>query len=1014
MSSDLIANIVQHGKDSSSVSFQRLVAVHSKESADGTVVGLQVISEATASNISSTQIHAKEHLSKTWRNGRRAALIVQQHLNGISTYDDFDGLDDFEAPMMMLSDSSVVGGPDFQGLDQRKGIVRSFEKVDFRFPRNGQSLWSDDIASLQLKSLEHTSTQYLHFPKPMITEQGSIVSGLQAYDSIDIVSGMCLFAKNISHSCTDGKLDVAKLDLSGPSLYEMESIAKSSTAIADLVVTVLSRNRALGSVVAVRINLDMPSYHYYHFVDDKVQTGDCTPEQALQWLKLVETRHDQVSAVFETAVRHACALRGEDDINLNATPRAGIVMDCIKEALEAGHSPNIDTIKERLNEDALWREFYAIIPEAQKANDFSALNYMFYVFRVVEPALRGNREDMQSSFHRDDSLDLRKQLPEHFDGTLSSSKLMDFDTDVIVPAYISAVSALQANKFAAVDGMVLESALETDLSFWPTAQQFEEDSNTNDDVESATLMSELILGTPVMQLDTGSVVQTSTKTMNIVGLSSPNRLTVWEAERTSSNCMVDSTFYPIGPDVTDEILSCDATQDISADASSSCMTTALQYDEEDCPAMETTAEVQFVETEEESSACMRGADIFDDNISDGPTFYEEASHATMACTSEVESWCNETVFKDDLGPGINGTCPLMMSVLLLSENQSSNSMLDAAMVVDTITGEVNPEADELASANCMADADAHVVNTTTDEVELHSSEDVCHNFMVGTDMSLEPIHGDVEASAHCMLLADDHLQETSGDETALVASQDASHNIMSATDVEAEDAYHEFDSPTNASSNCMLDVPMLSESTETEGTVSHFTMLTISREAESAACMTEALKAPQFKPIRSRSSPDSDMWVFGAPSHDNSNSTSGTDAKSEGWTKLSTSSKSSTKSTKPQVLIIAIDSIKEVKLYTKARQLIKKLRASQTSFTYPTLIEAYIMERVYANGNKGGEDLYSTDPSPRLPVLVRETEGLDVDEMMGRVDVEGKDLVRILYGKEIAGNMGRWFGDVGL
>jgi hypothetical protein len=127
------------------------------------------------------------------------------------------------------------------------------------------------------------------------------------YDRVEIIFGVCLFSAEIlcSSVLEDGGVDVQKLLDAKPTFYEMDFIARSSSALADVAPIVILQGKASeersqpGFSVPIAITLDVPSFHYYQSIEEKFEQGLCTASQALQWIKAIEKCHDQVAAVFE-------------------------------------------------------------------------------------------------------------------------------------------------------------------------------------------------------------------------------------------------------------------------------------------------------------------------------------------------------------------------------------------------------------------------------------------------------------------------------------------------------------------------------------------------------------------------------------------------------------------------------------------------------------------------------------------------------------------------------------------
>ena len=333
---------------------------------------------------------------KAFSKGKRASIRVMQLLNGWpqrmlrpSQTTEFSNA---EMNAISACDIALVGGPPCKGHARDMEGISSFQKIDFQFS-NTSSTPENGVLS---------SSQYLHFSCPSLKANESPHTeheGL-AFDSVEIVSGMCLFSAEIlSRSVLkDGRIDVQKLLYPKPTLYEMEFVARSSSTIADTASTIVSRGKAFhrqrhhGSGVPVRITLDVPSFHYYQAIDEQIDRGLCTATEALRWMEAIELRYDQIAAVFEKSVRHELHQRGQAssyNCEIRVTPRASLVAASIRQALQDGERPSLASILQRLNgqKDRIWQDFYQLLPPKDRPETFRALGYLFYVFQVVKPAL---------------------------------------------------------------------------------------------------------------------------------------------------------------------------------------------------------------------------------------------------------------------------------------------------------------------------------------------------------------------------------------------------------------------------------------------------------------------------------------------------------------------------------------------------------------------------------------------------------------------------------------------------
>jgi hypothetical protein len=122
--------------------------------------------------------------------------------------------------------------------------------------------------------------------------------GTEIFDRIDIVAGVCTFNDSLMvtslSSPGPGKLDADRLAQAKPTLNEIDYIARSSPAIADMAAMVIARigEQEAQSGLRLSINLGIPSWHYYHSAVDKFAEGLCAASEALGWMDAVGRRHD--------------------------------------------------------------------------------------------------------------------------------------------------------------------------------------------------------------------------------------------------------------------------------------------------------------------------------------------------------------------------------------------------------------------------------------------------------------------------------------------------------------------------------------------------------------------------------------------------------------------------------------------------------------------------------------------------------------------------------------------------
>ncbi|KAG2420468.1 hypothetical protein HFD88_000080 [Aspergillus terreus] len=317
-----------------------------------------------------------EAYQKALSRNKRAAGILEHFLNGEQAPTYPSPSLQSRARLRLCDEAILVGAPPGTATRIREGIA-SYHKLEFYFPGTRQQ----------------KSTQMLHVSCPSLQPGATLLNSRNGSidDSITILSGMCLFTRKILDSTTtNGRLDGQKLRHMQPTLYEMECIARLSSTLAD--VTTLTYSR-LGEEnhPAVNIILDLPSWHYYPFIEDSMNS--CSLEEAIDWTEAVKLRHQQLANVLKKAVWHELRQRWVNDKPplkaIQISPESAVVDELIKESLHRGHQPCLDDILHALSSmpDSLWPQFYSLLPDRDKPHTIRDLGLLFYVFQVVRPAL---------------------------------------------------------------------------------------------------------------------------------------------------------------------------------------------------------------------------------------------------------------------------------------------------------------------------------------------------------------------------------------------------------------------------------------------------------------------------------------------------------------------------------------------------------------------------------------------------------------------------------------------------
>ncbi|KAI1864631.1 hypothetical protein JX265_008355 [Neoarthrinium moseri] len=309
--------------------------------------------------------------------GRKTASRVRDFLSGAKHL--------HEGPFVELSEDAIISGSPYPGVTRDREGVTSFHKMIFHFP----------YQAMGVSKVRDNSAQMLHISCPGFNADSVLVDqfGRATYDSITIISGMCLFSEKILRSSImdKGSLDISKLYYPRPTLYEMEVIARSASVIADIAAQMLARD-AVSKKVSFQIVLDLPSWHYYQIVHDSFVAGQCSSAEALDWLQALELRCEQMAVVFGNAVRHEIDERGvgSGSYEILVAPGTASVGSTIQSSLMHNTVPDINECLASVcqMEGESWAAFYSLVPEKEKPQTFKSLGFLFYVYEAIRPALR--------------------------------------------------------------------------------------------------------------------------------------------------------------------------------------------------------------------------------------------------------------------------------------------------------------------------------------------------------------------------------------------------------------------------------------------------------------------------------------------------------------------------------------------------------------------------------------------------------------------------------------------------
>jgi len=285
-----------------------------------------------------------------------------------------------------ISPHGIVGGYPLGYHAWATKRIAFFVETRFDFPT---SLTPASIVS---------STQWLHFAGPSSKAALQSLLDTSGLRSVTILSGICLFS---SKAMTTATKDVPIIDLqhgqcNRATLYELEYIARSTPAIADLAIASRSaaertdQNDGDKACQPPQVCLDIPSFHYYQTIDDLLRSARCGFAEALHWLCAIEKHHQQISHIFRGYLRVEL-LRRDPSVKscfISVTPGGERIHSSIRESLMMHKLPSLQQAIDDLGaHEPAWTRFLQFVPDTEKPKDFRSLGHMFYVYQVVRHAL---------------------------------------------------------------------------------------------------------------------------------------------------------------------------------------------------------------------------------------------------------------------------------------------------------------------------------------------------------------------------------------------------------------------------------------------------------------------------------------------------------------------------------------------------------------------------------------------------------------------------------------------------
>ncbi|KAL1616288.1 hypothetical protein SLS56_011473 [Neofusicoccum ribis] len=291
--------------------------------------------------------------------------------------------------------------------------VTTFHETSFAFPGNDNSaspFLSTDFWSVRSSNLKITDGLLNAAEGPN-------------FDSIEITSGLCLWSMDVlvgssggvsnpcdllTRMCWSGESAEAildRLELSPPTLYEVEGICRLSSAIADMAGTIQHRLQTSGAHgKPIRITLDLPGMQYYYMAIQSRKSGFWTSGQGQRYADIIQQRRSRVGNVFRKTIALELSARGIpslDAANISiaiatGTEAAEKEMRCmLDEGSREDSVADVERVILALRRDdgsGLWAEYLDLLGSKAMPSAPQELAAASYVFQVLKPALQKMHE----------------------------------------------------------------------------------------------------------------------------------------------------------------------------------------------------------------------------------------------------------------------------------------------------------------------------------------------------------------------------------------------------------------------------------------------------------------------------------------------------------------------------------------------------------------------------------------------------------------------------------------------
>jgi hypothetical protein len=229
----------------------------------------------------------------------------------------------------------------------------------------------------------------------------SVVNSESRLDSVCFSTGMCLFSESLISSLSDLKKETRHAGLvpqvpsqAGWTLYELETMVRLSSMIADMIGLLQGKNRS--DAPHIKIYVDLPDVQYYWTAFELLQQGEVTKSYVQDWMTAVDTRREAIWLRLHGTLLDMLKSRGLAPVDICLAEGAASLRNLLKGGVEDDNLPSVSrclsTLQSQGSQASCWKQFLDHLDESSRPSDRESLGHLIHVFNTVKPALSRLRD----------------------------------------------------------------------------------------------------------------------------------------------------------------------------------------------------------------------------------------------------------------------------------------------------------------------------------------------------------------------------------------------------------------------------------------------------------------------------------------------------------------------------------------------------------------------------------------------------------------------------------------------